>query len=69
MGHFSSIKILHSFWLVICYNIMFLFLTCIMIFKKATQRIIKEVTLLTKSRVRSINILSLHNSKDKLHDE
>lgn len=68
-GHFSSIAVLGNFWLLFCYNIMFISLTTLILFTRATQSIVKEVTLLVRNRITSLSIFSSSRSKMKYHAE
>lgn len=70
LGHFSSIDILQSFWLVLFFNITFFVLTTCILFKKATQSALKEITYLLRNRINSLRIAALHRSKThKLHTD
>jgi hypothetical protein len=65
-GHFNTIPVLRSFWLLLTYNVMFVVLTGFILCKKATQSIIKEVTFLVRNRVASLHVFksTLKTKKD-----
>lgn len=70
-GHFNGIAVLQNLWLLLAYNLTFFTLTCLILFKQATQSIVKEVTYLFHSRVASLRIFKSLSwkRKEKAHFE
>lgn len=66
LGHFSSLSLLNHFWLVLSYNALFFLLTIIILFKKATQTVLLEVTYLLREKLKILRIPKLFQRKRKL---